>query len=310
MPVSSAGEKQVNNALELQQNFGIANMVTVSEKAPGYPVIEVDNKYAKASIALHGAHVMAFQPKGEEPVLWLSRDAVYAEGKAIRGGIPICWPWFGGHPDGRLQAHGFVRNRFWQMESVEQLDNGFTRLVMSTGDDDISWALWDYPFRLGLTVVVGNELSIVLEMQNLGSSACTITAALHSYFNVADVSKIDILGLEGIKYIDQLRNDQRLIQNGPISFDGELDRIYCPTSADELLHDTRLKRKICLRKTGSRSTILWNPWIRKADSMGDFEKGGYRHMVCMETGNAADDIIELAPNISHSLGVVISVERD
>jgi D-hexose-6-phosphate mutarotase len=253
---------------------------------------------------------MAFQPKGEEPVLWLSRDAMYAEGKAIRGGIPLCWPWFGGHPSGKLQAHGFVRNRFWQLESVEQLANGSTRLIMSTSDDAVSRALWDHRFRLSLTVVVGNDLSLALEMQNLGAAACTVTAALHSYFNVADISKVDILGLEGLGYIDQLRNNQRLMQSGPIRFDGEIDRIYCPASADELLHDTLLKRKIRLRKTGSRSTVIWNPWITKANSMGDLEQGGYRHMVCIETSNAADDIVQLAPNMSHELGVVISVERN
>jgi D-hexose-6-phosphate mutarotase len=309
MPICSEGEEQVNSANELQHKFGIASIVTVSEKAPGFPVIEVENQYAKATIALHGAHVMAFQPTGEQPVLWLSRDAMYVAGKAIRGGIPICWPWFGGHPTGNLQAHGFVRNRFWQLESVVQLANGFTRLIMSTGDDDISRALWDHRFRLSLTVVVGNDLSLALEMQNLDSVSYTLTAALHSYFNVADISKVDIWGLEGIEYIDQLRNNQRLMQSGAIRFDGELDRIYCSATADELIHDTRLKRKIRLRKTGSRSTVIWNPWIRKADSMGDFEKGGYRHMVCIETGNAADDIVQLAPNMSHELGVVISVER-
>lgn len=300
----------MNSALDLQQKFGIPNIVSVTEKAPGYPVIEIDNGYARASIALHGAHVMEFQPKGEEPILWLSRNAIYSEGKAIRGGIPICWPWFGGHPDGRLPAHGFVRNRFWKLDSSEQLANGFTRLVMSTSDDDKSRALWQHHFRLRLSVVVGDALSLTLEMENPGPSSYTITAALHSYFNVGDVSKVDIAGLEGVEYIDQLRNMQRLVQDGPVRFEGELDRIYYPACAEELLHDRQLHRKIHLRKTGSRSTIVWNPWIRKAESMADFEKGGYRHMVCVETGNAADDIIELAPNGSHVLGVLISSERN
>jgi glucose-6-phosphate 1-epimerase len=153
----------VNSALQLQRKFGITNIVSLTQKAPAYPVIEVDNEYARASIALHGAHVMEFQPKGDDPVLWLSRDAVYSEGKAIRGGIPICWPWFGGHPNGGLPAHGFVRNRFWQLVLSEQLDNGSTRLIMSICDDDASRSMWDCRFRVRLTIVVGSELSLSLE---------------------------------------------------------------------------------------------------------------------------------------------------
>ena len=298
----------MNSALQLQRKFGITDIVSVTQKAPDYPVIEIVNEYARASIALHGAHVMEFQPRGEDPVLWLSRDAIYSEGKSIRGGIPICWPWFGGHPDGELPAHGFVRNRFWQLESSEQLENGSTRLVMSIGDDDTSRSMWDYRFRLRLTIVVGNKLSLSLEMENLGSSSFTVTAALHSYFSVADVSKVDVLGLEGVEYIDQLLGNKQLIQTGPVRFDGELDRIYYPARADEILRDYQLKRDILLKKTGSRSTIVWNPWVTKADSMDDFEKGGYRNMVCMETGNAAGDIVQLVPHETHVLGVVISVE--
>ena len=298
----------MNSALQLQRKFGITDIVSVTQKAPDYPVIEIVNEYARASIALHGAHVMEFQPRGEDPVLWLSRDAIYSEGKSIRGGIPICWPWFGGHPDGELPAHGFVRNRFWQLESSEQLENGSTRLIMSTCDDDTSRSMWDYRFRLRLTVVVGKELSLALEMENLGSSSFAVTAALHSYFSVADVSEVDVLGLEGVQYIDQLLGNQQLVQTGPVRFDGELDRIYYPARADEILRDYQLERDIRLKKTGSRSTIVWNPWITKAGSMADFEQGGYRNMVCVETGNAAGDIVQLVPNEPHVLGLLISVE--
>ena len=298
----------MNSAQELQRKFGIPNIVSVTQKAPAYPVIEVNNEYARASIALHGAHVIEYQPRGKDPVLWLSNDAVYSEGKAIRGGIPICWPWFGGHPDADLPAHGFVRNRFWQLESSEQLENGSTRVIMTTGDDAISRSMWDYHFRLRLTVVVGNALSLALEMENLGTSFFTITGALHSYFSVADVSKVDVLGLEGVEYIDSLLGKKHLTQTGPIHFGGELDRIYYPTRSNEILRDYQQNRDILLKKTGSRSTVVWNPWDAKADSMADFERGGYRNMVCVETANAAGDIVQLAPNETHMLGVTITAE--
>lgn len=300
----------METATELQARFGIADVLTVSEKAPGYPVIHVDNPCAKAAIALHGAHIIEFQPSGEEPVLWLSSDAVFSAGKAIRGGIPICWPWFGGHPEGQLPAHGFVRNRFWQLQSTQQLDNGFTRLIMSTCDDDASRVLWNHRFRLRLVVVVGNTLSVTLEMQNPGDSAYTITAALHSYFNVADISKVHISGLDGVGYMDQLLGNHWRTQYGDVHIAGEVDRIYHPVPADEIVCDQGFGRRIRLGKTGSCSSIVWNPWIDKSGSMGDFQKGGYRHMVCVETGNVAGDKVRLAPGSSHSLGLLISVERN
>ena len=145
-------------------------------------------------------------------------------------------------------------------------------------------------------------------MENLGSSSFAVTAALHSYFRVADVSEVDVLGLEGVQYIDQLLGNQQQVQTGPVRFDGELDRIYYPARADEILRDYQLERDIRLKKIGSRSTIVWNPWITKAGSMADFEQGGYRNMVCVETGNAASDIVQLVPNEPHVLGLLISVE--
>ena len=299
----------MNSVSRLQEKFAIAGKVMVTEKAPGYPIIEIDNQFAKASIALHGAHVMTFQPKGHDPVLWLSGDAIYAEGVPIRGGIPICWPWFGGHPGGTLPAHGFVRKRFWQLESIDQISSCATRVIMNSCDDVASRSLWDHAFKLQLTVLVGPDLSVSLEMTNSGAAAYELTTALHSYFHVGDISMVDICGFDNVEYIDQLRGEQRQVQHGVIRFDGELDRIYQQTLGEEVIHDTALQRKISLRKTGSRSSVVWNPWARKADSMEDFEREGYRHMVCLETSNAGDDIIHLAPGESHRLGVVISVRE-
>jgi glucose-6-phosphate 1-epimerase len=299
----------VISATELQQEFGIAGKVTVTERVPDYPIIQIANQFAEASIALHGAQVMTFQPKGHDPVLWLSRDAVYAEGVPIRGGIPICWPWFGGHPDGTLPAHGFVRRRFWQLDSIEQVSNGATRVVMSNCDDVHTRSLWSHAFRLQLTVLVGRDLSLTLEMTNSGATTYEITTALHSYFTVGDISMVDIGGFDNVEYIDQLGGNQRQIQNGAIHFEGELDRIYQEAVAEEIVRDTALQREISLRKTGSRSSVVWNPWSRKANSMNDFEPEGYRHMLCVETSNAGDDIVHLEPGGSHSLGVLISVRE-
>ena len=298
----------MNSVSELQDKFGIAGIVTVTQRTPDYPTIQIDNQFAEASIALHGAQVMTFQPKGHKPVLWLSRDAIYAEGVPIRGGIPICWPWFGGYPDGTLPAHGFARRRFWQLDAIEQISSGATRVVISDCDDENSRFLWDHAFRLELTVLVGRDLSLSLKMTNSGATAYDISAALHSYFSVGDISRVDISGFDNVEYIDQLECKQRRVQRGAIHFEGELDRIYQDALADEVMHDNSLQRTIRLRKTGSRSSVVWNPWARKSASMDDFEGGAYRHMLCVETSNAGDDIIRLPPGGSHNLGVVISVK--
>jgi len=292
---------------ELQDKFGIAGIVTVTERARDYPIIQIDNEFAEASMALHGAQLMTFQPKGHKPVLWLSRDAIYTEGVPIRGGIPICWPWFGGNPDGTLPAHGFARRRLWQLDAIEQINNGTTRVVMSDRDDLKSRSLWGHAFRLRLTVLVGRDLSLSLEMTNSGATEYHITAALHSYFSVGDISAVDIAGFDDLEYIDQLKCKRRQVQQGAIHFDGELDRIYQGAVAEEIIQDNSLQRTITLQKTGSRSSVVWNPWARKSESIDDFERGAYRHMLCVETSNAGDDIIHLPPGGTHNLGVVISV---
>lgn len=298
------------SAHELQRKFGIPGIVIMSERSPLYTVVHVQNEFATASMALHGAQVLTFQPREHKPVIWLSRDAVYKESKAIRGGIPICWPWFGAHPGGTLPAHGFVRNRFWQLESIDHIPGSYTRVVMTIRDDERTDSIWPHRFELRLEVLVGHELSLSLTMINPGASTFEVTSALHSYFSVADVSRTSITGLEGVEYIDQLRDNAHQVQTGPIAFEGELDRVYQHTDAKIMIHDVGRKRQICIEKTGSQSTVVWNPWIGKSEAMDDFERGGYKAMVCVETSNAGENKIRLPSESSHTLGTVISVKEN
>lgn len=292
---------------ELARRFAIDKRVRIREVSPHYPIIEINNAHATASIALHGAQILRYQPRGQAPVLWVSKDAVYAEGKSVRGGVPICWPWFGAHPAHKA-SHGFVRNGFWRLRSIAQLADDSTEIVLSLEDDERSRSLWPVSFALELRVLVAQSLSLSLTMTNRSEIPQTITAALHSYFYVGDIASTAVLGLEQIEYLDALQDFQRFTQFNEIRFDAELDRIYEHCSADEWIHDELLGRRIRLQKTNSRSTVVWNPWIKKSASMSDFEAGGYRHMVCVETGNIASDAVDLAPGGSHTLGVDISVE--
>lgn len=292
---------------ELNQRFAIDKKVRIVDVAAAYPLIEISNSHAIASIALHGAQVLSYQPHGQAPVLWVSKDAVYAEGKSVRGGVPICWPWFGTHPEHKA-AHGFVRNGFWRLRSIAQLADDSTEIVLSLEDDERSRSLWPVPFALELRVLVAQSLSLSLTMINRSEMPQTITAALHSYFHVGDIASTSVSGLEHVEYLDALQDFRRFTQTGDIRFDAELDRIYEHCSADEWIHDEGLGRRIRLRKKNSQSTVVWNPWIDKSARMDDFEEEGYRRMVCVETGNIASDAVNLAPGMSHTLGVDISVE--
>lgn len=294
---------------ELAQRFAIDKKVRIVDASPHYPLIEIDNAHATASIALHGAQVLSYQPHGQAPVLWVSKDAVYAEGKSVRGGVPICWPWFGAHPDAHRAPHGFVRNGFWQLRSIVQLADDSTEIVLSLEDDERSRSLWPVQFALELRVLVAQSLSLSLSMTNRSEMPQTITAALHSYFYVGDIASTAVLGLEQVDYLDALQDFRRFTQVGEIRFDAELDRVYEQCDADEWIEDRALSRKICLKKTNSGSTVVWNPWINKSAKMDDFEEEGYRRMVCVETGNIASDAVDLAPGGSHTLGVEISIEE-
>lgn len=297
-------------ATDLQKRFGIPDQVSIVDLAPDYPVININNAHASAQVALHGGHVMSFQPHGHEPVLWLSGSAVFAEGKAIRGGIPVCWPWFADHPsDASLPAHGLVRSQFWELQAVDQLDDGATQITLSIQDTPESRTLWAHAFKLELVVTIADSLRCRLRMTNKDKVNCDYTGALHTYLQVGDISQLKVSGLDGVDYLDKLADDKRIQQQGDITVDAELDRIYTHTDAEVVVNDTALNRKICVQKQGSQTTVIWNPWLDKSAAMTDFEVGGYQHMLCVEAANAVDDIVRLAPGETHVLETRLSVKK-
>lgn len=296
----------MNDLLYLQDTFGISG-VEFKELAPCYPVIYIVNGFSDACIALHGAHVMSFTPKSHEPLLWLSDAAIYREGKAIRGGIPICWPWFGDHPDNCLPAHGFARNQFWQLVSIVENIEKETVVTLTLSDSEMSRAIWPHKFTLEVTIAVGKSLSVSLKTVNKDEKPFSITSALHSYLNVGDIQKTEVFGLANVFYRDKLSNDQVFMQTGSLHFDRELDRIYGHSGDDEIrVSDSTNTREIVVGKSGSQSTVIWNPWIDKSSKMTDFEEGGYRHMLCVEAANTCDCNIVVEPGESHTLATIIS----
>ncbi len=288
----------------LNAHHGIPGQVTFREGPGGLAVADVVNARAVATIALQGAQVIAWTPEAQAPVIWLSRAAGFAPGKSIRGGVPVCWPWFGPHAtDPKLPAHGFARTVPWEVIGTRALADGATRLDFRLAQSEATHALWSHASLLECRISVGTALEIDLVTRNADRSAVTIGEALHAYFEVGDVRHIVIRGLEDCPYLDKMDGGRRKRQSGPVSVGAETDRIYLDSTADCLIDDPGRRRRIRIRKRGSRSTVVWNPWIEKSARMGDFGEGGYLNMVCVESANAADDVITIAPGAEHHLWV-------
>lgn len=285
----------------------IPSLVAVEPGGGGLPRIVVTNQYAEAHIYLHGAHITHFQPRGEKPVLWVSAKSHFAEGKAIRGGIPICWPWFGANRTNKdLPMHGLARSRSWTPVSASQLADGRTRVELSLTHDATTLALWPYEFVARLTMTVGKELDISLTTSNTGFQPFVFDDALHTYFSVGDVRQASVEGLEGSTFYDKVSASNQ-VQNGAVTISGETDRVYTSTGK-RVIHDPVLKRSIHIAGSGSNSTIVWNPWIAKAQAMADFGDNEWPSMLCVETANCLTTPVMLVPGTEHTTTVRIGVQ--
>jgi glucose-6-phosphate 1-epimerase len=289
----------------LNSQFGLANTLRFVEVGAELPAVEISSPLGSARIALQGAHVLAWQPTGQQPVLWVSKAALFEPGKPIRGGVPVCWPWFGANEG--LPAHGFVRTRLWQVRQTSIEVDGEVVLRLGISDDASTRALWDYAFDLELVVRVGACLSMELITRNTGLKQFTITDALHTYFSVGDITQTCVRGLDGCNYLDRMQNMALTRQTGVVTVTGETDRIYIDTRDVCLIDDLAGQRVIRVAKTGSTSTVVWNPWSEREKAFADMTAGEHREMLCVETCNAGADQISLMPGGSHTLHAMISI---
>jgi glucose-6-phosphate 1-epimerase len=298
----------VSDAERLNAEFGKPGGVSFVDHPLGGVVAKLVTPLARASVALHGAHVLSFKPRDGHEVLWMSPEARIAEGQGIRGGIPVCWPWFAQHPDGpRLPDHGFVRKTAWRVAASDAPDDTAS-IMLATATDAASRALWPGEADLALTVTLSDALRVDLVTRNIGMAGFQLTEALHTYVAVGNVVDTAISGLEGRTYLDKLQAYARRRQEGPITFAGEVDRIYENTPDDVLIADHGNGRVVRVAKSGSTSTVVWNPWIEKSKTLSAMPAQGYLGMVCVETTNAGGDVVTLNPGDSHRLSTILSVE--
>lgn len=287
---------------DLKLRFAGAGFLDFSEKAPGFIAVEVKTAFSTATIALQGAHVMTWQPKGQKPVIWLSKAAKFAPGKSIRGGVPLCWPWFGPHAtEAGYPGHGFSRTIPWSLLSAGKLPDGRVRLEFEPVMNAAARTQWPHDSAVKYSITIGQELVVGLATKNTGKTPFVLGQALHTYFEIGGIGQASVAGLEGCSFIDKVDGGKRKKQKGAVTFSGETDRVYLGTSGCCGIVDPVLKRTLLITSTGSRSTVVWNPGKEKAAKMGDFGKQGEDRMVCVETANAADDVITLAPGETHRM---------
>jgi glucose-6-phosphate 1-epimerase len=290
---------------QLNRDYAIAHRLSFSDRPSGFPLITIDNPHATAEISLYGGQVLSYRPKGASAdLLFLSDRSQYQAGKAIRGGIPLCWPWFGADPEGLGRAnHGFGRGRLWSVRHTLTLETGATQVVLGLEDKPDNRAIWDCRFEVAITITVGESLDLELTTHNRDQRSFTFTQALHSYFTVGDIQSVKVVGLAGLDYIDKVDGNRTKNQLGEVAITGEVDRIYLRSPSRLLIDDPVLNRKITIHSRNSRTAIVWNPGPEKAAAMGDLSPEAYKNFLCVETANVADEAIALAPGQNHSLGV-------
>ncbi|KTB61002.1 D-hexose-6-phosphate mutarotase [Pseudomonas syringae] len=271
---------------------------------------------AELLVAQQGAHILSYQVAGQPPLVWLNEEAVFKKGKPIRAGIPICWPWFGNlerNPESvqamrqssePAKAHGEVRALDWELLGIgEDGDALLVEFVLPQAEGHLPG--WPHNVALKLSIRLDHALNVSLVSYNCGTEPVTFSQALHTYFAVSDVRQVSVEGLDGLTYIETLENWEQREQAGDLTFTGETDRIYKDTPGVLSIVDPEWQRRIHIRSTGSASAILWNPWIEKTGKFTDMAADGWQRMVCVETANVLDDVVTLAPDQMHVLGVSV-----
>lgn len=293
----------------LNAQFAIPGHVSFHSGPGGLAMAVINNAHASGTMTLAGGHVMTFTPHGAGPLLWVSPLASYTLGRAMRGGVPICWPWFATHPSDpeNMPMHGLVRTMLWTMSAARALPGGETELRMTVSDTPETLALWPHPFTLEVIATFGRKLRVEWVARNPGSSPYQYTGALHPYFNTANVRDITIRGLEGVEYLDKNDAFRQKTQPGPLRIQGPIDAIFLDTAGDVSVEDPGLGRKLRITKTGSHTTVVWNPDQRDAE-LPDVGAGQHAVFFCVESANAAGDVVHVPPGGEGRLGMEMGLE--
>ena len=301
----------VFTAAELDRQLGVPGVARVSEGNGGLARVQITGAFGEGEMYLHGAHLTSWKPAGHDEVLFISTKSRWEEGHAIRGGIPICFPWFRGKvDDAHAPAHGFVRTKMWQLESIVEIGNeNGVAVTMFTQSDEHTRKWWPGEFRLVHRVTFGSALRLELVCMNTGTMPFRFEEALHTYNRIASIQDARVQGLDGVSYLDNTDSNKEKTQRGDVVVAAQTDSAYRNNQNEVALLDPKRKRRIRLQKEHSLSTVVWNPWSEGATRLQDLGEGEWRQFLCVEASNILDAAINLAPGQEHRVAAVLTVER-
>jgi glucose-6-phosphate 1-epimerase len=299
----------VLDVTELDRRFGIPSIAHVSEGDGALARVEITGPLAHGRIYMHGAHVTSWRPAGGEEVLFLSTKSRWEEGQAIRGGIPICFPWFRGKADDpHAPAHGVVRTRSWQLEAIVESSAGVT-VSMFIESDEQTRQWWPGEFRLEHRVTFGSELTLELVCTNTGKAPIRFEEALHTYNRVADIDSVRLQGLDETSFLDNTDSNKEKTQLGDVAITSQTDNAFINTQKTVDLLDLKMRRRIRLQKANSSTTVVWNPWQDGATRLRDLGEGEWKQFLCVEASNIIGGALTLGPGQEHTMSAVLSVAR-
>ncbi|CAM3598939.1 D-hexose-6-phosphate mutarotase [Vibrio aquimaris] len=282
----------------------LSNNITIVE-VDQIKIIRVIHDKATAGIALHGGHLVSYKPTGQKDLIWMSERAIFDGKTALRGGIPVCWPWFG-----RIAspAHGFARTTEWSLLQHRENDHGVV-IELGLSPSEKSLEIWPFQFDARLIIEVGEELSLTLSVSNTDVQPWKFSAALHSYLNVSDIRDAIIIGT-GSEYKDNLQNQARCTGNEPLQLTDIIDRVYTHPNQQICLKDAGYNRELVIENQGHNSAVLWNPWQQGSADLNDMADHGYLTMMCIESSLHASSLEqgkELQPGEAHQLSTKIFI---
>jgi glucose-6-phosphate 1-epimerase len=240
-------------------------------------------------------------------VIFLSQHSQWEAGRAIRGGIPVCFPWFRNKADDpKAPAHGFVRTKAWQLDAVE-MQGDLVSVSLSTESDEATRAWWPHEFHLTHRLTIGEELAQELVVSNTGNTSLRFEEALHTYYRVGGAEAIRVQGLDGVVYLDNTDGNRKKQQEGDVVFTRQTDSAFIDTTHAVEIYDPLLRRRIRLTKQNSRTTVVWNPWSTGAQTLKDLGGDEWRAMACVEASNIRDFAVDLLPGQQHTMKTIINV---
>jgi glucose-6-phosphate 1-epimerase len=295
---------------ELDEKFSIEGELGFAELEGDLVFITVSNKYADADICLYGAQVTSFRPHQSMDLLWMSHESNFEVGKAIRGGIPVCFPWFGPHPtDTKLPQHGFARLMYWDLVKTSTNASGETVIVMQLSSSEETKAYWPHDFVAEMSFTVGKKLAVNLKVLNTSAQAFSYGCALHSYYSLSALESVVLEGLQGRKYYNQLTGENEIQEDELLQISEAVTRHYLDIETPVVINDQAFRRRIKVDKAGSKVTTVWNPGEETCAQVGDLPDDAYETFVCVEATNAFDYQISLAPGESYETSAIISIDE-